>query len=92
MNTLQNSNDNEMPIKNQNSLTNEKVLMAQHTIIHDFFQRDKACEMIGSIHAMIEDFLFNEDVSQVTPAMRQHIVNQLRVATLVAKLEMSCQV
>ena len=91
MNALHSSKE-ETLTESKNLAAKRTALMAQNKNIHDFFQRDKACEMIGSIHAMIEDFLFSEDVSQVTPAMRQHIVNQLRVATLVAKLEMSCQV
>jgi hypothetical protein len=36
---------------------------------------------------MIESFLFSENLVRVTPEMRVHIVNQLRVATLIARLE-----
>jgi hypothetical protein len=36
---------------------------------------------------LVEGYLFTENLAQVTPEMRLHIVNQLRVATLIAKLE-----
>lgn len=74
---------------NEKFIGNEAVLMQQFEIIKEFFQTDSGSEMIGSLHAMIESFLFTENLNQVTPEMREHIVNQLRVATLVARLEKS---
>lgn len=71
---------------NEKFIGNEAALRQQFEIVKEFFQTDKGSEMIGSLHAMIETFLFTENLSQVTPEMREHIVNQLRVATLIAKL------
>jgi len=34
---------------------------------------------------LVETYLFTENLTRVTPEMREHIVNQLRVATLIAK-------
>ncbi|MCF0050979.1 hypothetical protein LXM25_12975 [Dyadobacter sp. LJ53] len=89
MNTLKNSANKEMNGGNEKFIGNEAAIMQQFEIIKGFFQTDSGSEMIGSLHAMIESFLFTENLSQVTPEMREHIVNQLRVATLVAKLESS---
>lgn len=75
--------------RNEKFIGSEAASMQQFEIVKAFFQTDSASEMIGSLHAMIESFLFTENLSQVTPEMREHIVNQLRVATLVAKLENS---
>ena len=72
--------------RDQQFIGNEAALMQQCAIVKEFFQTDNASEMIRSIHAMIESFLFTENLTQVTPEMREHIVNQLRVATLVARL------
>ena len=55
-------------------------------IIKDFFQRDSRGEMIESLNAMIEAVLFDDELRHVTPELRVHIVNQLRVATLIARL------
>ncbi|MCF2506293.1 hypothetical protein L0663_23060 [Dyadobacter sp. CY107] len=74
---------------NEKFTGNEAALMQQFEIIKEFFQKDSGSEMIGSLHAMVESFLFAENLNQVTPEMREHIVNQLRVATLVAQLENS---
>lgn len=43
--------------------------------------------MIESLNTLIEAYLFTENLTYVTPEMREHIVNQLRVATLIAKLD-----
>lgn len=56
-------------------------------IVKDFFLTDKSHEIIKSLHVTVEAFLFNENLTNVTPEMRSHIVAQLRVATLVAKLD-----
>lgn len=45
--------------------------------------------MIESLNTLIETYLFTENLTRVTPEMREHIVNQLRVATLIAKLDAS---
>ncbi|MCF2520597.1 hypothetical protein [Dyadobacter sp. CY351] len=86
MYTLQNSANKEMNGGNEKIIGNEAALRQQFEIVKEFFQTDKGSEMIGSLHAMIETFLFTENLSQVTPEMREHIVNQLRMATLIAKL------
>ena len=56
-------------------------------IIKDFFQRDSRGEMIESLNAMIEAVLFDDELRRVTPELRVHIVNQLRVATFIARLD-----
>ena len=86
MYTLQNSANKETNGGNEKFIGKEAVLAQQFAIVEDFFQTDKGSEIIGSLHAMIESFLFTENLKQVTPEMREHIVNQLRVATLVARL------
>jgi hypothetical protein len=86
MNTLQNAANQETSHQKFDFTEKEQVLMKQSEIIREFFQTDKCSEMIDSLHQMIEDFLFNENLVRVTPEMRVHIVNNLRVATLVARL------
>ncbi|MDR6803245.1 hypothetical protein J2Y45_000515 [Dyadobacter sp. BE34] len=61
----------------------------QRQLIKNFFQKDSGSEMIESLNTLIEAYLFTENLTRVTPEMREHIVNQLRVATLIAKLEAS---
>lgn len=56
-------------------------------IVRDFFLKDSGSEMIESLNTLIEAYLFTENLTHVTPEMREHIVNQLRVATLIAKLD-----
>lgn len=58
-------------------------------IVKDFFQKDSGSEMIESLNTLIEAYLFTENLTGVTAEMREHIVNQLRVATLIAKLDAS---
>ncbi|NIJ55302.1 hypothetical protein [Dyadobacter arcticus] len=86
MNTFQNSTNEETNGREMDLIGNEQVLIKQSEIIRQFFATDGCGEMIGSLHRMIEDFLFTENLSRVTPEMRVHIVNNLRVASLVAKL------
>ena len=62
---------------------------SQQTIIQDFFKRDSGSEMIESLNTLIEAYLFTDNLASITPEMRTHIVNQLRVTTLIAKLEAS---
>ena len=61
----------------------------QREIIKAFFQKDSSSEMIESLNTLIEAYLFTDNLASVTPEMREHIVNQLRVATLIAKLDAS---
>lgn len=61
----------------------------QQKIVKDFFLKDHGSEMIESLNTLIETYLFTENLSRVTPEMRAHIVNQLRVATLIAQLDAS---
>ncbi|KAA0990068.1 hypothetical protein [Dyadobacter aurulentus] len=65
---------------------NEQALIKQVRIIDEFFKMDKASEMIESLNTLTEDLLFSNDLDNVTHNMRTHIVNQLRVVTLLAKL------
>jgi hypothetical protein len=71
--------------------TNEQTLIDEHEIIESFFRTDSASEMIESLHVMAESFLFGENLKHITPEMRVHLVNQLRVASLVAKLGEGCR-
>ncbi|MCF2490216.1 hypothetical protein [Dyadobacter sp. CY347] len=86
MYTQQKSTNKEMNGGNEKFIGNEAALMQQFEIVKEFFQTDSGSEMIGSLHAMVESYLFSENLSQVSPEMREHIVNQLRVATLIARL------
>ena len=86
MNTLSESTNKEMNGGNMNFNSRERVLANQSRIVEQFFKTDGVSEMIGSLHRLVEDFLFTPNLREVTPEMRIHIVNQLRVATLVAQL------
>ena len=68
-------------------IAHEAAIEQQSRLVQAFFKTDNGCEIIESTHAMIEHFLFSENMRQVSPEMREHIVNQLRLATFVAKLE-----
>ncbi|MCE6988478.1 hypothetical protein [Dyadobacter sp. CY323] len=78
--------------KQQESKLEDEVNDAEHAlpnqlqIVQEFFRRDSASEMIESLHMLVEDFLFMENLARVTPEMRVHIVNNLRTATFIAKL------
>jgi len=61
----------------------------ERQLIKEFFLKDTGAEMIESLNTMVESYLFTENLTSVTPEMREHIVNQLRVATLIAKLDAS---
>ena len=65
--------------------TLEDSVTTQKKIIKDFFLKDTGSEMIESLNILVETYLFTENLTRVTPEMREHIVNQLRVATLIAK-------
>ncbi|WP_439559575.1 hypothetical protein [Dyadobacter sp.] len=68
-----------------------QALNKQNEIIRDFFQTDHVGEIVESMHYMVESFLFSTDLDNVTPEMRVHIVNQLRVATMISKLDTICK-
>ena len=63
-----------------------QLLFQQHETIKEFFQRDSSVEIVNSLNTLIETFLFSEDSDNVTPEMRVHIANQLRVVTFITKL------
>lgn len=69
--------------------TAENELTSQGTIIKEFFLKDSGCEMIASLNTLIEAYLFTPNLASVSSEMREHIVNQLRVTTLIAKLDAS---
>ncbi|MCF0042070.1 hypothetical protein [Dyadobacter fanqingshengii] len=70
-----------------NKSKKENMLPNYSSIIKEFFQTDKASEIIESLNKNIESILFTESIDSITPEMRVHIANQLRVATLLSKLE-----
>ncbi|MCF0050934.1 hypothetical protein LXM25_12750 [Dyadobacter sp. LJ53] len=70
-----------------NESEKENMLPNYSAIIKEFFQTDKGSEMIESLNKNIEGILFTESIDSITPEMRVHIANQLRVATLLSKLE-----
>lgn len=78
-------------LQKQTTSTNaaNEASKAQQNFVKDFFQKDSGYEMIESLNTLIEAYLFTENLTRVTPEMREHIVNQLRVATLIAKLDAS---
>ncbi|QRR02351.1 hypothetical protein [Dyadobacter sandarakinus] len=90
MNTLQDLKTNAHTRMKSTFDCNEDVMIAQQQIIKEFFRTDSSAEIIESLHMMVEAFLFTDNLTQVTPEMREHIVNQLRVATLIAKLDRTC--
>ena len=66
--------------------TEADLLINQFEIVKGFFQTDSSREIIESINLMIESFLFDECLENVTPEIRIHIANHLRVVTLLTKL------
>lgn len=58
----------------------------EHEIIKSFFQTDSASEIINSLNFMVESLLFTDNMQNVGPEMRVHIVNQLRVANFISQL------
>ncbi|MCE7073184.1 hypothetical protein LZG74_22905 [Dyadobacter sp. CY327] len=69
------------------SQTHYATLPDHLAILQQFFQTDKGSEIIESLNKNIESILFTESIDSITPEMRVHIANQLRVATLLSKLE-----
>ena len=57
--------------------------------VRDFFLTDSCAQIIGSMNALVESFLFSEDLENVTPEMRIDIANQLRAVTLLSRLNES---
>lgn len=70
-------------------ITLNETASNQLEIVKEFFLKDSGSQMIESLNTLIEAYLFTESLTRVTPEMREHIVNQLRVATLIAKLDAS---
>ncbi|WP_026632368.1 hypothetical protein [Dyadobacter alkalitolerans] len=62
------------------------LLFQQHEMVKEFFKRDGSAEIVNSLNALIEAFLFTENLENVSTEMRIHIANQLRVVTLITKL------
>ncbi|MEO6283915.1 MAG: hypothetical protein ABIN80_20905 [Dyadobacter sp.] len=87
MNTLPNSKTQSAIGAFDFSNGSEHALKQQFEIIRAFFLTDHASEVITSLNAMVEYFLFSENLANVTPAMREDIVSQLLVVTFIAKLE-----
>jgi hypothetical protein len=87
MNTLEDSSYQPASDPKSDSNGREYALAKQQKLVKEFFETDSGAEMIESLNTMIESFLFSENLVRVTPEMRVHIVNQLRVATLIARLE-----
>ncbi|WP_051664053.1 hypothetical protein [Dyadobacter crusticola] len=63
-----------------------QALIKKNEIIDEFFATDHVSEIVESMHYMVESFLFSTNLENITPEMRVHIVNQLRVATMLTKL------
>ena len=63
-----------------------QMLYQQHELVSEFFKRDGSAEIVNSLNTLVETFLFTEEIENVTPEMRVHIANQLRVVTLITKL------
>ena len=69
----------------------DQALIKKSEIINEFFATDHVGEIVESMHYMVESFLFSTDLENVTPEMRVHIVNQLRVSTMISKLDTICK-
>ncbi|ACT94507.1 hypothetical protein [Dyadobacter fermentans] len=63
-----------------------QMLYQQYEAVTEFFKRDGSAEIVDSLNTLVEAFLFTENMENVTPEMRIHIANQLRVVTLITKL------
>lgn len=75
----------------QNKAEATKMFPSHATLIREFFKTDKASEVIESLNTNIETILFSESCRTITTEMRVHIANQLRVATLISKLQDSIE-
>jgi hypothetical protein len=83
MNTLQNST-NQLANGMKTDLSQSEQLILRD--VRNFFLTDTCAEIVGSMNAMVESFLFSADLENVTAEMKGDIVNQLRVVTLLSKL------
>nr|WP_295931309.1 hypothetical protein [uncultured Dyadobacter sp.] len=75
MNALKNNNPND-----------KQASINQQEILKSFFQTDGVGEIVSSLNVMAESFLFGQNLENVSAEMRGHLVNQLRVASLIAQL------
>lgn len=69
-----------------NKLSEEQASINQQEIIKSFFRTDGVGEIVLSLNVMAESFLFGQNLENVSAEMREHLVNQLRVASLIAQL------
>ena len=83
MNTFQNSTNE----ASKTDLSQPEQAMMRD--VRDFFLTDSCAQIIGSMNALVEAFLFSEDLENVTPEMRIDIANQLRAVTLLSRLNES---
>jgi hypothetical protein len=74
-----------------NSLTpaEAQLLTQQFDVVRDFFQTFTSREMMESVNTMVEGFLFDEGLENVSPEMRVHIANNLRLTTFLVSLDES---
>jgi hypothetical protein len=66
-----------------------ELLTQQFHVIKDFFQTFTSREMMESVNTMVEGFLFDEGLENVSPEMRVHIANNLRLTTFLVSLDES---
>lgn len=83
MNTFENS-ANKPSNNSRTDLSESERMMIRD--VRNFFLTDSCAEIVGSMNAMVESFLFSTDLENVTPVMKGDIVNHLRVVTLLSKL------
>lgn len=73
-------------LPNTSLTVEEQAIINQHEIIKSFFRTDGVGEIVASLNVMAESFLFSQNLENVSAEMRVHLVNQLRVASLIAQL------
>jgi hypothetical protein len=64
-----------------------ELLTEQFHVIKEFFQTFTCREMMESVNTMVEGFLFDEGLENVSPEMRVHIANNLRLTTFLVGLD-----
>ncbi|MEO6283959.1 MAG: hypothetical protein ABIN80_21125 [Dyadobacter sp.] len=64
-----------------------ELLSEQFHVVKDLFQTISCHEMIESVNTMVESFLFDEGLENVSVKMRGHIANNLRLTTFLASLD-----
>lgn len=72
--------------KQQSQSQSDYKFQKQNECVQDFFETDGLGEIVESMHIMVETYLFSKDLENVSPEMRVHLANQLRAASLIAKL------